>query len=163
MTIDTKLSGAVRFALALNLARLTTIARAGIYQWEYVNPGDPSQGKQQSLVLTPGGAGVDAVPKANLSGLNLTNAYLIGANLNQADLTTTILTNADLSQANITDTLLDRTTLTNANLTGANIRAHDSWKLPASQRPALFHRHLPVWRPERLLRQRDEPQRLEFC
>src|SRR5688500_19944182 len=59
-------------------------AHADIFQWEYINPADPSQGKQQSTTLAPDGAGVDAVPGANLSGLNLTKAYLIGADLTNA-------------------------------------------------------------------------------
>src|SRR5262245_12081276 len=61
-------------------------ARADIFQWEYINPGDPSQGKQQSTTLVPEGAGVDAVPGADLSGRDLTMAYLIGANLTNANL-----------------------------------------------------------------------------
>src|SRR5262245_32894964 len=59
--------------------------RADIYQWEYINPGDPSQGKQQSATLCPGGAGVNAVPGANLQSRNLTMAYLIGADLSAAN------------------------------------------------------------------------------
>ena len=63
-------------------------AHADIFQWEYINPADPSQGKQQSTTLAPDGAGVDAVPGANLYGRNLTMAYLIGADLTNAmDLT----------------------------------------------------------------------------
>ena len=50
---------------------------ADIFQWEYINPADPSQGKQQSTTLAPDGAGVDAVPGADLSDRNLTMAYLI--------------------------------------------------------------------------------------
>ena len=47
-------------------------ARADIFQWEYINPADPTQGKQQSTTLAPDGAGVDAVPGAYLGGRNLT-------------------------------------------------------------------------------------------
>ena len=39
-------------------------AQADIFQWEYINPADPSQGKRQSTTLAPDGAGVDAVPGA---------------------------------------------------------------------------------------------------
>jgi hypothetical protein len=35
-------------------------ARAEIYQWEYIDPLNPSQGKRQSTTLAPDGAGVDA-------------------------------------------------------------------------------------------------------
>ena len=59
-------------------------ARADIFQWEYINPADPSQGKQQSTTLAPDGAGVDAVPAPILSHRNLTMAYLIGADLTNA-------------------------------------------------------------------------------
>ena len=37
-------------------------AHADIFQWEYINPADPSQGKRQSTTLAPHGASVDAVP-----------------------------------------------------------------------------------------------------
>ena len=96
--------------LALCLA-FSLPARANIYEWEYVDPLDPSQGKQQSAVLTPGGSGVNAVPSANLSSLNLTMGYFISADLTGASFLASTLTNADLSSA----------TLTNANLGNATI------------------------------------------
>ena len=49
----------------------TSAARADIFQWEYINPADPSQGRKQSTTLAPDGAGVSAVPGANLSNRNL--------------------------------------------------------------------------------------------
>src|SRR5262245_27602916 len=61
------------------LVAFAAIARADIFQWEYINPADPSQGKQPSTTLAPDGAGIDAVPGADLSNRNLTMAYLIGA------------------------------------------------------------------------------------
>src|SRR5262245_42095613 len=54
-------------------------ARADIYQWEYIDPADPAQGRQQSSTLAPDGAGVSAMPAANLSGLDLSKAYLSNA------------------------------------------------------------------------------------
>src|SRR5262245_33476268 len=78
----------------------TSPTRAHIYQWEYVNPANPTQGKQQSTTIAPDGAGVDAVPGAYLSGRNLTLAYLSGADLTRASAEYSNLTNADLSQAN---------------------------------------------------------------
>ncbi len=86
-------------------------ARADIFQWEYINPADPSQGKQQSSTLAPDGAGVDAVPGADLRLRNLRMAYL-SANL----------TNADLSQANLTNASFDFAFLTDAEFTGAEVR-----------------------------------------
>src|SRR5262245_31423100 len=57
------------------------VARADIFKWEYINPANPGEGKQPSTMLCPDGAGVDAVPGANLANRNLTMAYLIGADL----------------------------------------------------------------------------------
>ena len=79
------------------------VARADIFQWEYINPANPALGKQQSTTLAPDGAGVNAVPGANLSFRNLTMAYLIGADLTGAIAVDTNLTNAELSQANLTN------------------------------------------------------------
>jgi uncharacterized protein YjbI with pentapeptide repeats len=89
-------------------------ARADIFQWKYINPADPSQGKRQSTTLAPGGAGVDALPGAEVTRRDLTIAYLIGANLS----------GADLSDACV---LLDgcivlHTDLTDADFTGADVR-----------------------------------------
>src|SRR5262245_20237859 len=94
-------------SIAAAIFAFANAAHAEIYQWEYINPADPSQGKQQSTTLAPDGAGVDAVPGAYLAGRNLTMAYLIGVDLSGADLSApsfipTVLTNADLRQANLT-------------------------------------------------------------
>lgn len=129
---------AVMFAFA-------NAARADIYQWAYINPADPSQGKQQSATLCPDGAGADAVQDADLRYRNLTMAYLSGAgltnangyasNLTNADLSQAnlsnanfaygILTGTDLSQANLTNALLGAATLTDADFTGAEVRGAD--------------------------------------
>ena len=140
----------------LNTASLATlltaflplpVARADIFQWEYINPANPSLGKQPSTTLTPGGAGANAVPGTNLSNRNLTKAYLIGAdlstifldgsppvisnltgaNLSQADLTNAYLyyanlINTNFSQANLTNAYFGAATLTGANLSGAEVR-----------------------------------------
>src|SRR5262249_30564073 len=87
-------------------------ARADIFQWEYIHPADPSQGKQQSTTLAHDGAGVSAVSGAYLDGRNLTMAYLIGANLTNASGDNANLTNADLSQANLTNASFEGATLT---------------------------------------------------
>src|SRR5262245_7030306 len=95
-------SRVLQFAVALcPLVAFTAAARADIYQWEYINPADPSQGKRQSTKLAPDGDGADAVPGANLAFRNLTVAYLIGADLTGASAYYTNLTNADLNQANL--------------------------------------------------------------
>jgi uncharacterized protein YjbI with pentapeptide repeats len=97
-------------------------AQADIFQWEYINPADPSQGKQQSTTLAADGAGVDAVPSANLYRRDLTMGYLIGADLMNASAEFTNLTNADLSQANLTNATFIYATLTRAGFTDADVR-----------------------------------------
>src|SRR5258706_155220 len=119
-------------------------ASADIFQWQYINPADPSQGKQPSATLCPGGAGVNAVPYADLNSRNLTMAYLINTSLNSAnvanadltfaDLTNAVfaqsysflpaatLTSANFSHANLTNANLGGATLTSANFTAAQVR-----------------------------------------
>ena len=94
-------------ATLLALFAPAPVARADIFQWEYINPANPSQGKQPSTTLAPDGAGANAVPGANLSNRNLTKAYLIGADLSPIsydDCGTYFsdLTGANLSQADLT-------------------------------------------------------------
>ncbi len=122
--------------IAANLFPLVAFAcaaRADIFQWEYINPADPSQGKRQSTTVAPDGTGVDAVPGANLSNRNLTMAYLIGADLTGAVGIATNLTDADLSHANFGVIYPDcgpfllctggtRAILTGANFANANVR-----------------------------------------
>jgi hypothetical protein len=117
----------------IGLCLTTTAAHADIYQWEYINPVDPSQGKRQSATLAPDGAGVDAVPGAMLTSRDLTKAYLIEANLSGAYFSNpfpqflydTNLTSADLSRANLSNAGFRRANLTNANLREANLTNAD--------------------------------------
>jgi uncharacterized protein YjbI with pentapeptide repeats len=95
--------------------------QADIFQWEYVDPADPSQGKRQSTTLAPDGAGVDAVPGAYLVGRNLTMADLIGADLREVFARRTNFTDADLSQSNLTNAGFGGATLTDADFTGAEV------------------------------------------
>ena len=143
----------ITVAVLFPLVAFATAARADIFQWEYINPADPSQGKQQSTTLAPDGAGVDAVPGADLSGRNLTMAYLIGADLTGANGDYANLTNADLSQANLTNAYFDRATLTDADFTDAEVRGANFANVltePGYVRrnwnhacPALLHGQLP--------------------
>jgi uncharacterized protein YjbI with pentapeptide repeats len=112
-------------------------ARADIFQWEYINPADPSQGKRQSTTLAPDGAGVDAIPGANLADRDLTKADLRGAHFyytpsrcNRMDsgygcyelrghLSNTNLTDADLTAANLYAANLSGANLSGADLTNA--------------------------------------------
>lgn len=107
----------------LPLVAFAASARADIFQWEYINPTDPSQGKRQSATLTPGGAGVDAGPGANLSGLDLAMAYLIGADLRDASFAFAGLRDADFTGADIRGTsfLIGRTNPRSQVITGTGI------------------------------------------
>jgi hypothetical protein len=112
---------------------LAGTARADIFQWEYINPVDPSQGKRQSTTLAPDGAGVDVVPGADLSGRNLTMAHLFGASLQyrwNGRYVTSDLTATNLTQADLTNARLDGATLTGADLTGAHVRGASFLMVP---------------------------------
>jgi uncharacterized protein YjbI with pentapeptide repeats len=105
------------------------VARADIFEWEYINPANPSQGKHPSTTLAPDGAGVDAVPGAVLMDRNLTKAYLIGADLTNAYAPGANLSDAELSKANLTnanfgsgDYGFQYVNLTGANFTDAEVR-----------------------------------------
>jgi uncharacterized protein YjbI with pentapeptide repeats len=101
---------------------LGNLALGEIYQWEWVDPADPSQGVRQSTSVCPDGAGVDAIPNASLDFRDLTQAYLIQANLTNAQFTYATLTNADLSLANLTNANFSAATLTSTNLTDAVVQ-----------------------------------------
>ena len=88
--------------------------RADIYEWALSN-GIVTQ----STTVCPGGSGVSAVPNADLSNLDLTQAYLIQADLTSATLTDADLTNANVSSGVLTNACLSGCILTNSNLTGA--------------------------------------------
>src|SRR6476620_6834341 len=92
----------VLLAILLGLLGPAPATRADIFQWEYINPSNPSQGKQPSTVLCPDGAGGTALPGANLSHRNLTMAYLIGAYLNPDTDDETHYVRSDLTGANLT-------------------------------------------------------------
>jgi uncharacterized protein YjbI with pentapeptide repeats/CubicO group peptidase (beta-lactamase class C family) len=98
-----------------SLVAFATSAHGDIFQWEYINPADPTQSKQQSTTIAPDGAGVDAVPGADLSGRNLTMAYLIGADLSLANLSNANLFLAALSDADFAG----------AEIRGANFKKYD--------------------------------------
>ena len=111
--------------------------RADIFQWEYINPANPSLGKQQGTTLAPDGAGVDANLNADLAGRDLTKAYLSGAIFSYGSYRTTYgdilvefqyrvraanLAGTNLSQSDLTNSEFAATTLTDADFTDADIR-----------------------------------------
>ena len=95
------------------VVREVSATTPGIFKWEYINPNNPALGKQQSTVLTIGGAGLYPEPYLYAGGKNLANAYLKAADL----------TNSAFNSANLTRAVLDDANLTNANFTGANLTA----------------------------------------
>jgi uncharacterized protein YjbI with pentapeptide repeats len=117
-------------AAMLALFDPASAVRADIFQWEYINPANPGEGKQQSTTLAPDGAGANAVPAAYLVGSNLTKAYLIGADLSDYWIFGneetfhyyTDLSGANLSQALLTYANLSGAVLSGANLSGAEVR-----------------------------------------
>jgi uncharacterized protein YjbI with pentapeptide repeats len=140
------------FKMLLTLSSLTLIASsamADIYQWQWVDPADHSQGKSQSTTLCPTGGGVTPGPNASWNGLDLTQAYLHQANLSHlsaandvlldgflrgADLTSAAVFFCDLSRADLTlvsatKALFDHCDLSGADFTGAtfaNVRIEQS-------------------------------------
>src|SRR5262245_31948520 len=120
MTKHSTILNSAALAALLALLIAASGARADIFQWEYIDPANPSLGKQQSSMLAPDGGGVNAMPGANLSDRNLTMAYLIGA-----DLSVSIIYdeygNPNYYYANLTNANLSQADLTNANLDGATL------------------------------------------
>jgi uncharacterized protein YjbI with pentapeptide repeats len=126
---------AVAWAVALtaSFAASAGIARADIFQWQYINPADPTKGKQQSTTLCPDGGGAIVAQATDLSNRNLTKAYMIGFDLSAVpiydpdtgEISGVIgskLTGVNLSLADLTGANLGGATLTNANFTAAEIR-----------------------------------------
>ncbi|MGE3240169.1 MAG: pentapeptide repeat-containing protein [Pirellulales bacterium] len=115
----------------LMLNMLAPIVRADIYQWEYVNPANPNEGKRQSATVVPDGVGVNAEPGAQLANRNLTKAYLVSAALIGQEVydsdgflayrIPTDLSGTNLSQADLAGAFLDDANLVNANLRQANL------------------------------------------
>jgi uncharacterized protein YjbI with pentapeptide repeats len=106
-------------AVMFAIVAFSSAAQADIFQWEYINPADPSQGKRQSTTLAPDGAGVDAAPGANLARRNLIMAYLSFCDLIMADLNGADLTNADFLGTTLTDVDFAGAEVRGANFLGA--------------------------------------------
>ncbi len=147
----------------LSLLLAASHARATIFQWK-VSGGN----LVQSTTACQDGAGVNAVPDANLANLDLTKAYLTSfnltgatlsgatlvtaiassatltnANLNSADLTSGTLINANLTGAELSFANLYSSTLTNANLTGATVLGVNFSQSNLTRGAALLHGQLP--------------------
>jgi uncharacterized protein YjbI with pentapeptide repeats len=109
-----------------SLCFASTATRADIFQWEYINPANAAEGKQQSTTLCPAGAGQFAEQYSMLQG-DLTKAYLIGADLRDTYWFDVNLTDAELGQANLTNAQFYPATLTGANLSQANLTGAYVW------------------------------------
>ena len=81
----------------LLLATLPPALHADIFEWEWIDPADPSQGKQQSATICPGGVGLNPGPGLNAYIENLTKGYLMVFDLTDANFSFATLTNADLT------------------------------------------------------------------
>lgn len=128
--------------VTLDNLRITALAAPpapyNIFQWEYINPASPSQGKQQSTLLAPDGYGMQAGPGLNAAGSNLTKSFLIGANLTNAAFQSANLTDASLSQANLTNADLSGANLSGADLTGALIQGAQFYGLQGGSVAQLY-------------------------
>ena len=51
--------------LILSATLLPLPSSADIFQWEYIDPSDPSKGKQSTTILCTDGEGTDPRPGAN--------------------------------------------------------------------------------------------------
>ena len=114
-------NSAYRFGILICLLAFASMARTDIFQWEYVNPVDPSQGMKQSSVLCPGGAGANVHPGGRLLLRDLTKAYLIGADLRNSEIISNTLTSADFSDANLANALFFNSNLTSVSFARANL------------------------------------------
>jgi uncharacterized protein YjbI with pentapeptide repeats len=112
------------FCFVLLAVAITRVGWAEIDQWEYVNPADPSQGKQQSSTMCPDGQG-DPVPGGVYQYLNLTQAYLAGADMSGAYGDNVVLTNAYLYQANLSGGNWVSADFSSADFTQANLSGGD--------------------------------------
>ena len=112
-------------------------AFGAIYQWEWINPDDHSQGKQQSTTLCPAGQWATAEPYAYFPADDFSQAYLIGADLTGAQCGYATFTNADFSQANLTNASFYGATLAGATLTDAVVQQHYGYGIQIGA--ALLH------------------------
>jgi len=96
-------------------------AVADVFQWEFINPSDPSLGKQMSSTLAPGGAGANLNSITSLLGRDLTKAFLFRANMRQYRVRTTILNDAYLAEADMFNLQGDETVARGADMSRSNL------------------------------------------
>ena len=97
------------------------VVHGDVFQWEWVDPADPSQGKRPSAVLCPMGSGLVLGPDSWALNHDLSQAYLIGSDLAGSHFWGTVFENADFAGADLTRAQFRSATLSGANLSGAKI------------------------------------------
>ena len=123
VSFSTNTAKRLLFALTLTLLTLahTHPTSADIYQWEWVDPADHSQGRQQSTTLAPDGAGRDAEAWEDLENLDLSSAWLNSKDMHHAYLRNSTLTNADFGYSDLSQAFFDNASLQQANFADANL------------------------------------------
>jgi uncharacterized protein YjbI with pentapeptide repeats len=92
-----------------------------VYQWELVDPANPSLGKKQSTTLAPGGATAHFNNVLGWSNRDLTKAYLFRTSAPQYRVSTTTLDDAYLAEANLRNIQGDNTVARGADFSRANL------------------------------------------
>ena len=100
---------------------ISTGLNAQVYEWQYIDPMNPSLGKQQSATLTPDGATADLNFILGFTGRDLTKAYLPGVTIINYRLAGTILNDAYLAGANMNRVSGTEVQLRSADLSGARL------------------------------------------
>ena len=116
------------FTLWCAILVLASSSHSDIFEWEWRDPLEHSQGKKESNILCPDGAGLVPAPGMNARSRNLTKGYLIDFDLTGALCEFSNLTNADFSGSDLTVATFNDATLTGATFSGSDLtNASCSW------------------------------------
>ena len=99
-----------------------TLVCAQVFEWEFVDPANPSLGKQKSATLAPDGASANFDDILGLAGRDLTKAFLFQANIRQFFARTTILNDAFLAEADMFNLQGDGLVARGADMSLANLQ-----------------------------------------
>lgn len=109
-------------ALLVCVTVLPPKANGQIYEWEYVDPSNPSLGKKQSTILVPDGHVANLNSAFGLFGHDLTKAYLPAVQIPNYIIRTTQLNDALLTGANMTSVTGENLQAQGADLSQAILR-----------------------------------------